>query len=147
MLMSQWFGRVRQVINNNELHLPNPHPPLPLSSLAATYSPTNLVNHCVSDCRLSGRSGGRGLRQLSGRGLSLRKTSFVQMVSWRRRRHQVACPGLGSRQLQRNNSYCCQLNRSSVDICVCHIMRQSREGGQEMSSANLRPKNNAKENQ
>lgn len=84
--------------------------------------------------------GRRGLRQLSGRGLSLRKTSFVQMVSWRRRRHQVACPGLGSRQLQRNNSYCCQLNRSSVDICVCHIMRQSREGGQEMSSANLRPK-------
>lgn len=56
--MSQWFGRVRQVINNNELHLPNPHPPLLLSSLAATYFPTNLVNHCVSDCRLSGRSGG-----------------------------------------------------------------------------------------
>lgn len=124
-----------------------PHPPLLLSSLAATYSPTNLVNHCVSDCRLSGRSGGHDLSLLSGRGLSLRKTSFVQMVSWRRRRHQVACPGLGSRQLQRNNSYCCQLNRSSVDICVCHIMRQSREGGQEMSSANLRPKNNAKENQ
>lgn len=27
--MSQWFGRVRQVINNNELHLPNLPLPLP----------------------------------------------------------------------------------------------------------------------
>lgn len=114
----------------------------------ATHFSTNLVNHCVSDCRQSGRCGGRGLSLLSGRSLSLRKTSFVQMVSWRRRRHQVACSGLGSRQLQRNNSYCCQLNRSSVDISVCHIMRQPSGGGegsqQEMSSANLRPQKQCK---
>lgn len=49
--------------------------------------------------------------------------------------------GAAAGQLHWNNSYCCQLNRSSVDVSVCHIMRQEegRGGevnGREMSSAN-----------
>lgn len=66
------------MINNNELHLPTP--------LAA--SPAPLLACQSLRKRLQPEVAARR------RGVSLRKTSFVQMVSWRR--HQVAAyPELG----------------------------------------------------